>query len=219
MVRNDLGAGFTRRPLERLRGGVLSISLSLYRSSAMEPSTETLAEIGRLCVAWSYLERVSEQTLWGIIHAEQTWGQLVSSRLDLRGLWDLILREGPKKLAKSDITELKAINKDLTQVMQDRNIIVHGRIHAKMKLDKKPTRYEMVAKVEDNPIFEQQPCWTIFKGPAAGKCYPVSADAVEIVRANVHKVTTRVEVFNTRCRYGRAQEANDKIETDWPVPL
>ena len=33
----------------------------------MEPSSNTFMEVGRLCSAWSYVEWLTEQTVWGIL--------------------------------------------------------------------------------------------------------------------------------------------------------
>lgn len=57
----------------------------------MEPSPQTFEEIGRLCVAWSYLEHVTEQTIWGVLELDDKLGPLITTRLDMRGRWDLIL--------------------------------------------------------------------------------------------------------------------------------
>jgi hypothetical protein len=50
----------------------------------MEPSAETKQEIGQLCMAWSFLEAMSEKTLWGIIDADEKFGPLITWRLDVR---------------------------------------------------------------------------------------------------------------------------------------
>src|ERR1700730_5237407 len=101
----------------------------------MEPSIETFEEIGRVCAAWDYLESVTEATVWGIIDADERLGPVITARLDLRGRWQMILEHAPKKLDAGKCEVLRKINKDLTPVMRDRNIIVHGLIHASIVVE------------------------------------------------------------------------------------
>jgi hypothetical protein len=91
----------------------------------MEPSTETFTEMGRLCVAWSALEYVSEHTLWGILQADEKWGEIISARRDLEMFWKLILEHAPKTLTETDVDDLRSIKREIEKVALDRNIIVH----------------------------------------------------------------------------------------------
>jgi hypothetical protein len=157
--------------------------------------------------------------LWGILGADERWGEIVTARLDLRGLWQLILDHAPKKLDQKDVQELKSINEDLVMVTRDRNIIVHGRIHAVMRLDSRLPHYEIVGPAGADYDFSRVPCWTILKGAEAKKNFPVSTKAVEIVRVNILKLAERVQEFNKRFGHFQGTKPGAQIEIDWPKLL
>ncbi len=188
----------------------------------VEPSNETFAEIGELCAAWAYLEAVTEATLWGILDADEKLGPLISARLDLRGRWMMILRHAPKKHTNTEIELLRDTNKDLTPVIRDRNIIVHGLVNAVMAFPAHmpPTLgTDVITKDFADPTFSRIPCWTIFRGADAGKSFPVSKAAAEIVRNNIVKITTRVENFNEQHSYRKFTLPAKQVETGWPVQI
>ncbi len=144
--------------------------------------------MGRLCGAWSFLEAQTETTLWGILDADGRLGPVISWRLDLRSRWQLILEHAPKKHNETDMAVLRAINKDVGTIARDRNIVIHGLVHMLSRVKRGETKEETVIP----------PCWVVFRGADAGKNFPVSTDAVHTIRANVQKVSVRVQAFNKR---------------------
>lgn len=182
-----------------------------------EPSRETFELIGRLCGAWSYLEYVTEHTAWGILGADAKWGEIISSKLDMKGFWNLIVDHAPDDLKQ----ELKNLRKLINDISDDRNIIVHGRVYAVIddaKLKEKQT-YDAVGPVGEGYNFAVPPSWVVFKGPHASKCFPISTKAVEIVRENILSISRRVEAFNKRFGHYQGRNPNDEIATDWPKLL
>lgn len=157
----------------------------------MEPSPETFEEVGRLCAAWSYLELVTEQSIWGVLEVADKLGPVITSRLDMRGRWQLLLEWAPRKHEHRDLDELRSINVDMAAVGTDRNIIVHGIIHASMALHEKPPPYTILGAAGATMPFHRPPCWTVARGPNAGKNFPISKKAVETVRLNIQKVGKR----------------------------
>jgi hypothetical protein len=185
-----------------------------------EPSLTTRAEIGRLCAAWAYLEALTEATLWGILDADEKLGPIITARLELRGRWDMILRHAPNKHQTDVIEILKDINKDLTPTMRDRNIIIHGLVHAVVEIP------YSIPPVPGTAIpctaimqFDRVPCWTVFRGGEAGKNFPISTAAVEVVRANIQELIAKVQQFNDQHSYDKFTRLTDDIESEWPVPL
>ena len=157
----------------------------------------------------------------GILQADAKWGEIVSQRLDLEGFWKQILQHAQKTLNQSDINELKTIKSEIEQVAHDRNIIVHGRVHALMHLPPgiPKEHYKTIGPVGDSYDFALAPCWTISKGPHAGKSFLVSATAVKIVRENIQKLVQKVMGFNLRYDHFKGRQPSDKVETNWPKPL
>lgn len=184
-----------------------------------EPSPATNDEIGRLCMAWAVLEARTEATLWGILGADQRLGPVITWRLDLRGRWQMVLEHAPKKHTNDEVKELRSINSALIPVMRDRNIIVHGLVHALAIVDgpTAPAGYTFAQP----PRFERIPCWTVFRGSEAGKSFPVSAGAVHIVRNNIDRIADRVVTFNNRNGYAQdfTWMSNPIESQQWPTPL
>jgi hypothetical protein len=89
-----------------------------------------MAEIRRLCMAWAFLERVTERTIWGILDVDEKIGPVITYRLDMRGRWALLMDWAPRKHIGADLKELSEVNADVGTVNTDRNIIVHGIVHA-----------------------------------------------------------------------------------------
>ena len=67
--------------------------------------------------------------------------------------------------------------------------------------------------------FERVPSWTVTRGPAAGKNFPVSTKAVETVRLNVQKLAERLARFNAKFGYAKTVTPMPEVEKDWPRPL
>jgi len=184
----------------------------------VEPSPETFKEIGVLCVAWSSLEKCAEATIWGLLVADEKLGTVITGRLDLRARFELILQHAPKKHSPSDVQELRDINKLLVVATRDRNIIIHGLAHAKIQANTPVIRGTVVPGGLDGPHkFSRTPCWTIFKGVDAGKSFPISSIAVEIVRKNIRSIGDRLLSFNNKFNYHDSSLPNDAIEINWPV--
>jgi hypothetical protein len=185
----------------------------------MEPLPQTFEEVGRLCAAWSYLELVTEQAIWGILEVDDKIGPVITYRLDMRGRWSLLMEWAPRKHVGGDITELASINADIATVNTDRNIIVHGIVHAlaRTNLETKPPPYTILD--ENITGFERVPCWTVSRGSGAGKNFPISKNAVETARLNIQKVAKRVATFNARFNYTKTVTPMPDVEVDWPKPL
>ena len=183
-----------------------------------EPTADTSAEIGRLCSAWAYLEFVSEIALCGIIDADEKLGPIITWRLDLRARWQLILEHAYLKHSEQEIAELKLINKHLVNVTRDRNIIVHGMVHATAVVPSPPPA-PIVVPVGVPLQFERVPCWTIFRGSESGKNFRISQQAVTIVRTNVQKLAQQVNLFNSTHGYQPVTKLAEQIEVAWPEAL
>ena len=186
----------------------------------MEPSSQTMEEIGRLCSAWAYLEAATEQTVWGVIGADAKIGCFITWRLDLRSRWQIILDEAPNKLSEEDQTTLRVINRDIKPAAHDRNVIVHGLIHAAAVIDgPAPPAGTVLGPLGEKYKFARTPCWTTFRGAGSGKNFPISTTAVKIVRENIQKIAKQVVQFNSGHGYANTNQHSDKIENDWPKPL
>jgi hypothetical protein len=183
----------------------------------MEPSPQTYEEVGRLCAAWSYLELVTEQTIWGVLEVDHKIGPIITYKLDMRGRWELLKEWAPRKHTAADCKELQVISTDVMKVNIDRNIIVHGIIHTQGTLTTKPPLYTIVDQYIAGLV--RIPCWTVFRGAGAGKNFPISKNAVEMVRLNIQKIADRVTAFNARFDYTNAVTPMPEVETDWPKPI
>jgi hypothetical protein len=185
-----------------------------------EPTDNTRMEIGGLCIAWSFLEAQSEQTLWGILEADLPLAAIITDRLDLRLRWEMILKYAPKKHSIDETAELRRINKLITSKTADRNIIVHGAMHALLERTYKAPYGTIVDKRDPNLISEKRvACWTVFKGAAAYKNFPVSSEAVKIVSLNIQKISEQVVKFNRQHGYHGKARAEAPVETGWPEPI
>jgi hypothetical protein len=183
----------------------------------MEPSEEMFAEVGRLCSAWAFLEARTEATVWGIVGADERLGRIITWRLDLRGRWQLILDHAPKHFDQGKCEVLRKINKDLVPVTRDRNIIVHGLIHAQGTVQGTMPKIGTSLATEEL-TFVRPPCWTVFRGAEAGKNFPISTKAVETVRSNVQKIAHKIREFNEQNGF-QTPFRSGGVETEWPEPL
>jgi hypothetical protein len=169
-----------------------------------EPSSDTKAEIGSLCGAWAYLEIVTEQAIWGILKLDMKIGPLVTWRLDMKMRWDLILKVADDHIP-AESAFLRKLNKGVVACTRDRNIVVHGVVHALIK---------------DGDPNQPKAFWTVFRGAEAGKKFPISTAAVRIVRENVQYIGHQLAAFNERHKFSPANHPGGGVEqTDWPKPL
>jgi hypothetical protein len=169
-----------------------------------EPSEATKAEVGQLCGAWAFLEIVTEQAIWGILRLDRRIGAHVTWRLDMKMRWELLLKVAAEHLP-GEMSFLRKINKDVTTCTRDRNIIVHGVVHALL---------------EGGDQSKPKAFWTVFRGADAGKRFLVSTEAVRIVRENLQKLGVDMQDFNRRHNF----PAHDSLtggsaEQNWPKPL
>jgi hypothetical protein len=185
----------------------------------MEPSLETYQEIGRLCAAWAYLEMRSEQTLWGILSLNPALARAFVWRMPLLQRWQAIVREAKGALSEIEFMVLKEIGRRINLISKDRNIIVHGVVHATVGAREKLPSGSIVGDDENPPSFSRIPCWTIFIGDDAGKSFPVSKGAVEIVRTNIQQVAAEVVAFNQGKGFTTGTIVEDVVRVDWPKPL
>jgi hypothetical protein len=181
-----------------------------------EPSAGTMEEMGRLCGAWSFLELQTEMAIWGILGVADKLGPVITSRLDMRGRWQLLLEWAPRKHKPKELEELRLLNSDVTNVNVDRNIIVHGLVHAVGRRKDGG----VIHGVDPKDIeYDREPCWTISRGPQAGKNFPVSKKAVEIVRVNIQTVGHKLRKFNARFGYTHKVTPMPEVEKGWPKPI
>ncbi len=183
-----------------------------------EPSEATYIEIGRLCSAWSFLEAVAETTLWGLLNVEERLGKIFTWQLDLRKRWEMILEHAPAKVDAVALDELRALNRLITIASRDRNIVVHGIVHAQAAIDISSARTNIQVPAGADITWIRVPCWTVFKGADKGKNFPISTDAVRVVRTNVQKIAHRLRAFNAQHHFSDNFTANKEIETGWPKP-
>ena len=182
--------------------------------TALSPIPEEIFEAtGKLCAAWSYLEFATEKTIWGTLGVLEQAGREYTWPLDLRQRWKLIIKEAPVKHTNADQQFLASINNKIDILCRDRNIIVHGLIHAVVK---DPSTQEGVVT---GGTFDRQPAWSIFRGINGGKSYPMSLRAIEVVRDNIGKTTKLVAEFNERHHYTEKTTPSDLLEKDWPKPF
>lgn len=186
----------------------------------MEPSLKTYQEVGRLCSAWSYLEMLSERTLWGILDLNAKLAQAFVWRMQLSSKWQMIVREAKKSLPESDALTLKALAKSVNALARDRNIVIHGHVTALAQLpDPLPPPGGIIGPITDPLPFTRQPCWTIYMGEDAGKNFPISCEAVEIIVLNIQKVAEEILTFNMRRNFTEGTKIGSEVEEGWPIPL
>ena len=161
-------------------------------------------------MGWSFLEGVTEILLWGIEGADQTTGPNLSWRKNLSDRWKLILERAPEKHNENDLQTLRTLKNRIVVLVRDRNIIVHGLVHGKIRIPD---------VASESPTMEHVPAWTVFRGPDAGKNFPISEGAVRIVYDNILKVSAEIQAFNKRHGYADHTQQGDEIEDNWPLPF
>jgi hypothetical protein len=182
----------------------------------MEPTPKTFELIGRLCAGWAYLESLSEATIWGVLEIDVSLGKIITWPKDLTQMWTLLISEAPSRLTEDDVMFLKAINKKLVDLTKDRNIVVHGVVTAQAIIDEPaPEPYSKVTpKTHTIP-----PAWTVFRGQHAGKRFPISEDAVEIIYSNILKVCDELSEFNARHGFRITYFPYPEHNDEWPKRL
>lgn len=169
-----------------------------------EPTRKTKQEIGSLCQAWAYLEVLTERAIWGMLKLDDTHGPLVTWRLDMKMRWEMLLNKAPEHIP-DEMEFLRKMNKDVTTCTRDRNIIVHGLIHARLV-------------VGDHS--EAKAFWSVFRGADAGKKFPVSAFAAQTTRENIQLLCRRMDEFNERHLYWNITHDGAGVEQqNWPKRL
>jgi hypothetical protein len=188
----------------------------------MEPYMRTYREIGRLCVAWSFLEGRSEQTLWGILNIDQDLGEVFTWTMNMQHRWQMIVRESKKRLSQSDYETLKSIQNSLSVALRDRNIIIHGLVNSFVQRDateREPELGEIVPERVLLTSLARTPCWTIYVGEDKGRNFSISTEAVKTVINNVSVITARVTDFNKIHNFRKRTPPTLPIETEWPKRL
>jgi hypothetical protein len=147
-------------------------------------------------------------------------GPVISWKQDLKGRWQLIIEHAWKRHNELAVAELRSINKDIITTSIDRNIVVHGLVHAKLSI---PNNLARGATISGGtvPIYPMTapPCWTIFKGEGKGKSFPISTEAVTIIIDNINKIAERVAAFNLCHNYHEASIPSSTVEQSWPKKL
>jgi hypothetical protein len=187
----------------------------------MEPTPQTYQQIGALCAAWSYLEMQTEKTLRGLLKMDERLARIFIWRLGMRERCSLIKQEASNSLSEENAETLKDIIYNIQISATDRNIIIHGLMHATLEIPSHVDKTKISIPVgATEPIpFARIPCWTIFMGEGKGKSYAVSTEAVSIVLENISKLGTLLRNFNTENGFTQYSEMNNFIEKDWPKRL
>ena len=164
----------------------------------------------------------TERTLYGLLDLNQKLARIFIWKTGIRERCTLIRNEASNVLKPDEAKGLDSIVKLILSAGADRNIIVHGLIHAAIPMPVGITdlsKLNIPMEQAKPEMFVRPPCWTIFMGEGRGKSYPVSTKAVEIVATNIHKIGVSLKAFNDRNGYKQISERNEFIETGWPKPL
>jgi hypothetical protein len=191
----------------------------MTNSSPNEPTRDTMAAVGQLCMAWSYVEMQSERTLWGILGLNAQQGEAFVWRMQLPQRWQMIVKEARKRFAEEEVNELKVIKKLVDATQRDRNIVVHGVVHAMAIVQGQLSHGDNAGTHENPPPFGRKPCWTIYMGDDAGKNFPISATAVGVIVENAQKTGKLILDYNNRKGYIAGTPLAETVEQDWPLRL
>lgn len=172
---------------------------------------EVFESIGRLCAAWSYLEFATEKMIWGIVGVDEMAGRNLTWGLDLRQRWQKIMTEAPKKHSDEEFNVISEINQQILLLAKDRNIIVHGLVHA-----------SVINPVIKNGVviggeLDRVPAWSIFRGEDGGKSFPVSLNGVQTVISNIQKTTAQIADFNEHHNYTTKTTPSEELQKNWPA--
>jgi hypothetical protein len=152
-------------------------------------------------MAWAFLETVSDTLLHSILEPNEATVRVLQGKLEMRSRWDTIWQFAKERFSEPDIDTIKGMKRDVEVVSADRNIIVHGEVHASL------------------PNSARRSYWTIWKGANAGKRFPISTEAVVIVRCNVQVVGNRVHAFNEAKGFKSIHGRYLEVVSDWPKRL
>jgi hypothetical protein len=181
-----------------------------------EPSIETFQEIGRLC----FLELQTELTLVGLLSLNERQTRTFVWRMGITDRWKTLVNVADEALPKEDAETLRTIGKQITKCGNDRNIIVHGLVHASAKL--KPDQKQLKIIPHEGIGTDQLvrvPCWTVFMGEGKGKNYPIAKEAVSIVIKNIQKFANQLAKFNEAHNFRINSLRSETIEKDSPKLL
>lgn len=163
---------------------------------------------------------LSEKTLWGILGLNHKLAEAFLWRMQLSSKWQAIKREAKKTMPEQDHLTLKALGTAVDACARDRNIVVHGVVHAMAKYEGDPPPTGAIMGTAERPVeFIVQPCWTIFMGEDAGKNFLICPESVEIIIGNVQRVAQRILEFNVAHSFTAGTPMRDTIEEGWPKPL
>ncbi|MCJ2009172.1 hypothetical protein [Methylobacterium sp. J-092] len=169
------------------------------------PEPELFEQIGRLCSSWSLLETLSEATIWGLLKVKPNVGEAITGRMDMRGRWQLLLDTAKNIHNDTDMACLKGFDRDIKVLNQDRNVVVHGVMSAIIN--------------EEQNAYELGPAWSVQRGGNAGKRYPVSTEAVTIIRENIRTTGDKLAEFNGRFGYAIQSFPLGEVVKGWPLRL
>jgi len=184
----------------------------------VEPSAETQRQIGILCQRWSSLELETERALLGVLGLDHRFSRIFLWKLNMRARWQMLAKEAPNRLDSAQSEFVKELNRKVTMIMRDRNIIVHGLVHMAMAPNDQKITKILSAEI-DQTVILRPPCWTVFMGEGAGKSYLVSCKAVEVVNANMDRFGDLLRAFNSRNGFVFNNPFSNNIESNWPEPM
>ena len=170
---------------------------------SLEPLMATYREVGRLCTAWAFVEMLTEVTLLGVLDLSVELTETLIWPMTLQKRWATITKAARSKLPPEAANAARRLEKMVRQVGRDRNIVVHGLVHAKV--------------FSSGDVREV--CWTIFMGEDAGRNFPVSVSAARIIRLNAQQLGSEIGAFNIRHGFNRRSAQRIEVERDWPKPL
>jgi len=160
---------------------------------------------------------ISERTLCGVLRITPDISKALIWHLPLRQRWQVIVRESKSRLPVEKVELLRQLSKRIEKIARDRNIVVHGVIHAKISAVSKTKRGDKLPLRQAE--YSRAPCWTIYIGEDAGKNFPISKLALQKIIANIQNVTNELEVFNSEHNFVIGTDPDDYVQTDWPKSL
>ncbi len=189
-------------------------------SFSVEPSEQTHIEVGRLCAAWAALEVETEVLIWGMLKIDQSVGEFLTWKLGIRERWQLVVKIAKRVLGKDDALILRKIQGQVESVANDRNVVVHGLVYAEMRHTVPGPRGTVVEKVAMPGLqFITPPSWRVFMGPHANIRFPISTEAVRIIRENVQGLLDQVTKINNKQGFEKYSASPTEVAQDWPKKL
>lgn len=135
------------------------------------PTAKFHEEIGRLCLAWAFLEVMLQHTIWNMLNIGEDMGKYVTYSLDAKRRWELaceLAEARDKELHK----RLKSNNARMAQLTVARNLAVHG----------------VLARDPKTKVMG----WIVYKGAKAGKLQPASEQFVIETRTGIQDLVKRI---------------------------